>query len=240
MILELDIGNSRIKWRQLAADGQVVARGQHARRELPEGPLPWHDLLPAQDIRRMRVSNVAGAEIAADLDRWARDQLGIAPEYARATAGIAGVISGYLEPERLGIDRWLALLAAWHELGRACVVADAGTALTVDLLDASGRHGGGYIVPGMRLMLDALLSGTSGVRPVPGTVVTLAAGQCTSDAVLRGCTAMTVALIARSRGAAAWPVVLTGGDAGLLAPWLAEPCLTRPELVLDGLRLALP
>lgn len=240
MILELDIGNSRIKWRWLAADGHAGARGYRARRELPEGPVPWSDLLPVQDIRRMRVANVAGAGIAADLDRWAHDRLGIAPEYARATARMAGVTSGYLEPERLGIDRWLALLAAWHELGRACVVADAGTAVTVDVLDASGRHGGGYIVPGMRLMLEALLAGTSGVRPSPGAVATLAAGQCTSDAVLRGCTAMTVALIERSRGAADWPVVLTGGDAGLLAPWLAAPILLRPELVLDGLRLALP
>ena len=240
MILELDIGNSRIKWRQLAADGQVMARGDRAHRDLPGGPVPWSDLLPVRDIRRLRVANVAGTEIAADLGRWARATLGIAPEYARAAAQAAGVTSGYLEPERLGVDRWLALLAAWHELGRACVVADAGTAVTVDVLDAAGRHGGGYIVPGLRLMLDALLSGTRGVRPSPGTVATLAAGQCTSDAVLRGCTAMTVALIERSRGAADWPVLLTGGDAGLLAPWLAAPILLRPELVLDGLCLALP
>jgi type III pantothenate kinase len=239
VILELDIGNSRIKWRTLAAQGQPVARGHRSRRGLP-GEVSWGELLPAQGVRRMRVSNVAGPEVAAHLDRWARDTLGIVPEYARATVCIAGVTSGYREPEKLGVDRWLALLAAWHELGRACVVVDAGTAVTVDVLDGSGAHQGGYIVPGLTLMLDALLSGTSGVRLSAGPVASLAAGTCTSDAVLQGCTAMTVALIERARGGSELPLVLTGGDAELLAPWLAAPSLLRPELVLDGLGLALP
>ena len=240
MILELDVGNSRIKWRTLAAQGQAVARGSCSRKEVSDGRMPWGDPLSAPGLRRIRVSNVAGPEIAADLDRWARDALGIAPEYARATGCGAGVTSGYREPAKLGVDRWLALLAAWHELSRACVVADAGTAVTVDVLDGSGVHQGGYIVPGLTLMLNALLSGTSGVRLSAGPVATLAAGTCTSDAVLRGGTAMTIALIERTRSGLELPLVLTGGDADLLAPWLAEPTLLRPELVLDGLGLALP
>jgi type III pantothenate kinase len=239
MILELDIGNSRIKWRTLA-HGQRVAHGHRSRRDLPGGEVPWGELLPAQGVRRIRVSNVAGPEVAAHLDRWARDVLGIVPEYARATARTAGVTSGYGEPEKLGVDRWLALLAAWQELDRACVVVDAGTAVTVDVLDGSGTHQGGYIVPGLTLMLNALLSGTSGVRLSAGPVASLAAGNCTSDAVLQGCTAMTVALIERARSGSELPLVLTGGDAELLAPWLAAPSLLCPELVLDGLGLALP
>ena len=239
MILELDIGNSRIKWRTLAAQGQAVARGHLSRRDL-SGEMSWGELLPVQGIRRIRVSNVAGPEVAAHLDRWARDVLGIVPEYARATARTAGVTSGYGEPEKLGVDRWLALLAAWQELDRACVVVDAGTAVTVDVLDGSGTHQGGYIVPGLTLMLNALLSGTSGVRLSAGPVASLAAGNCTSDAVLQGCTAMTVALIERARSGSELPLVLTGGDAELLAPWLAAPSLLCPELVLDGLGLALP
>lgn len=239
MILELDIGNSRIKWRTLAAQGQPVARGHLSRRDLP-GEVSWGELLPAQGVRRMRVSNVAGPEVAAHLDRWARDTLGLAPEYARATARIAGVTNGYREPDKLGVDRWLALLAAWQELGRAGVIVDAGTAVTVDVLDDVGTHQGGYIVPGLTLMLDALLSGTSGVRLSAGPVASLAAGHSTSDAVLHGCTVMTVALIERTRSGSELPLVLTGGDAELLAPWLAAPSLLRPELVLDGLGLALP
>lgn len=240
MILELDIGNSRIKWRTLAGQGQPVAHGHRSRLDLPGGEVSWGELLPAQGVRRIRVSNVAGPEVAAHLDRWARDTLGLAPEYARATACIAGVTSGYLEPEKLGVDRWLALLAARHELGRACVVVDAGTAVTIDVLDDFGTHQGGYIVPGLTLMLNALLSGTSGVRLDAAPVASLAAGTCTSDAVLRGCTAMTVVLIERARRGSELPLVLTGGDAELLAPWLAAPSLLCPELVLDGLGLALP
>lgn len=233
MILELDIGNSRIKWRALD-DGTPVARG-HCRREGD-----WLAGLPQRDIGRLRVANVGGAEVAAELTAWAREHLGVAPEYAHSGAALGGVTNAYAEPERLGVDRWLALLAAWRELGRACLVVSAGTALTVDVLDTDGRHRGGYIVPGLGLMLEALLSRTSGVRFAPGPAASLEPGRSTAEAVLQGCSAMAVALIERARPRPEQPVLLTGGDAERLAPWIAAPIQLRPELVLDGLGIALP
>lgn len=234
MILELDIGNSRIKWRTLAG-GLPVARGQ-CQRATPE----WPALLPREGIERLRVANVGGAEVAATLAAWARDRLGLEPEFAAAERACAGVSNGYTVPGRLGVDRWLALLAAWRELGGAALVVSAGTALTLDLLDDAGRHRGGYIVPGLGLMRQSLLSATSGVRLEPAPAATLEPGHSTGEAVLQGCTAMAVALIERTRNGTQLPVLVAGGDAGLLVPWIAAPVRRRPELVLDGLGIALP
>ena len=176
----------------------------------------------------------------SDLPRFSRKIKPTGPGYARSVRMLAGVVNGYREPERLGVDRWLALLTAWRELHGGAVVVSAGTALTVDILAADGQHNGGYIVPGLRLMRHALVSGTSGVRPAAETLPSLAPGRSTTEAVLHGCMAMAVALIERARRDVATPVVLSGGDAGALAPWLAGPVLQRPDLVLDGLGIALP
>ncbi len=233
MILELDIGNSRVKWRTLAA-GAVTGRG-HCERATPD----WPATLPQQEVEQIRVANVGGAEAAQQLTRWAQAHWGLTPGYAESLPALAGVTNGYREPARLGVDRWLALLAAWRELRAGAILVSAGTALTVDVLDDNGQHGGGYIVPGLRLMRDALVGGTSGVRLDFALATTLAPGHSTVEAVLHGCTAMAVALIETTRKEA-WPVVLGGGDAAALAPWLAGTVLERPDLVLDGLAIALP
>jgi len=234
MILEIDIGNTRVKWRTRDAGG-AVAQGHCDRR----GP-DWPCGLPQDGVDRVRVANVGGPAAAEQLTAWAQSRWGLTPGYARSVAAQAGVVNGYREPGRLGVDRWLALLATWRELQGGAVVVSAGTALTVDVLQDSGRHGGGYIVPGLRLMRDALIAGTSGVRPEADTVASLAPGRSTTEAVLHGCTAMAVALIEKARRDVAIPVVVSGGNAAALAPWLAGRVLQRPDLVLDGLAIALP
>lgn len=234
MILELDIGNSRVKWRTLAA-GAVTERG-HCERGAPD----WPALLPQRGVEQVRVANVGGAEAAEQLTCWAQAHWGLTPGYAQSLPALAGVTNAYREPARLGVDRWLALLAAWRELRAGAVLVSAGTALTIDVLYDNGQHGGGYIVPGLRLMRDALISGTSGVRLDFDRATTLAPGHSTAEAVLHGCTAMAVTLIDKVRADTAGPAILTGGDAPILGPWLAEPVLQRPDLVLDGLVTALP
>src|SRR5690606_28514456 len=108
MILELDIGNSRIKWRTLAG-GLPVARRQCGRAS-PEGP----GLSPQEGVERPRVASVGGAVVAATLAAWARDRLRREPESAAVERTCAGVTTGYAVPGRLGVDRWLALRGAWR------------------------------------------------------------------------------------------------------------------------------
>lgn len=194
--------------------------------------------------RRVRIACVAG-----DRDGIAgrfEDAYGVPPEFARTTPELAGVTCGYDEPARLGVDRWLALVAAWNAVRRAVAVVDLGTAATLDFATADGRHQGGYIVPGLGLMAAALARETAGVRVAGDLAPDLAPGRNTAQAVRRGSTAMLLDFIEASvgrfadAGADSPEVFLTGGDAELLAERLPFALRVEPDLVLDGLDLALP
>ena len=69
--------------------------------------------------------------------------------------------NAYAEPARLGIDRWAAIIAAYHRFPEGACVVDCGTACTFDLVDAGGRHRGGYILPGLSAMEGAVLGETA-------------------------------------------------------------------------------
>lgn len=237
MIVEVDIGNSRIKWRRWA-DGTIADRGVASHE-----PQSWAALAPADGkVSRVRISNVAGAALAARMGAWVAARWGVKAEFAVSRATAAGVTSGYLEPETLGVDRWLGVLAAWRRVAGPCVVVDAGSAITLDLIADHGRHQGGYIVPGLRMMQRALFAGTSGVR-VDGEIARqLNPGATTREAVANGCLAMAVAVVERARGELGGKpvVILTGGDGAAIYPFITGARALVPELVLDGLALALP
>ena len=292
MILDIDIGNSRLKWR-LSDNGLTVGRGACSHQEL-SAARDLGDLgLPAQSrMERIRVCSVANSETLKVIQKWAASRFSLPLEVAKVDEVPGGVRCGYRFPVKLGVDRWLAILAAWRELGETCVVVDAGTALTVDILAAgdihvggktsdarghvpsgvsgdvpndvpgdaihfSASHLGGYIVPGLKMMPASLYARADGIRPEPADLIDLAdlaPGTDTGAAVQRGCVAMAAALVERVRaqagskaevGAGAGveariPVVLTGGDAERLVQFIDEPVISVPDLVLDGLALALP
>ena len=141
-VLDLDWGNSRIKWRCGAAAGSVATSD-------------WQEL-PELRVDRVRLSRVGGTDSDDEIHGALTRRYGVAVERAVTTSALAGVVCGYDEPASMGVDRWLALIAAWREFGRALVVADFGTAITVDFVDADGQHEGGYIVPGIGLARSAL------------------------------------------------------------------------------------
>jgi type III pantothenate kinase len=146
----------------------------------------------------------------------------------------------------LGVDRWLALLAAWSERGSACLVVDAGSAMTLDFVSGHGRHLGGYIVPGLNLMQRSLFTGTAGARIQPQSRdadYRPEPGRDTDTAIRHGCLGMAAdfvrASLAGIEGGA--DLFITGGDADTLSPHIDtdSPVRIRPTLVLDGLALVL-
>ena len=227
--LDVDIGNTRTKWR--FGDARGTASGVVAP-TLADPP------------NRVCISCVAagrdeiGARFAAAFN--------LRPEFAETTAELAGVTCGYDNPALLGVDRWLAVVAAWNAARQPAVVADVGTAATLDFVTRDGRHAGGYIVPGIGMMATALARDTARVRVAGDVAADLLPGRDTSQAVRRGTTAMLLSFVEWSvaRFSAAGgesPVVfLTGGDAENLAARLSFPVRVEPDLVLDGLALALP
>ena len=241
MILDLDAGNTRLKWRLSGADGKVLSRGAVSLEDfLAAGP-------PAEGIRNVRAACVRGAEIEARLLQWSQERCGVVAGIARVRPDEAGVRVAYADVGKLGVDRWLCLLAAFNPQQNAVCVIQCGSAITVDLVDDAGQHRGGLIAPGLGLMQKSLLEGTDRVRFAPDAleVLDLAPGTDTAGCVRAGISTAAVGLVERAvrEYRAICPrarLVITGGDAPRILPLLAEPPLERPELVLDGLGFALP
>ena len=241
----IDVGHTRIKWAllksgALAAQDSAVHRG-----ELDAALATLVAALPS-NVTRAVVANVAGAVLGARL-REVLERRGVAVELVATTAKRCGVHCAYADPQRLGVDRWLAVLAAYGlARGAACVVS-AGTAVTFDAVDAGGQHLGGLILPGVRLMAAALDRETSNIGSTPPAQAVPRGldflGRDTARAVGHGTMLALAATIDRAatRVAAAFgaqpPLYLTGGDAPALQPWLETAVDLRADLVLEGLAL---
>lgn len=243
MILLLDAGNSRLKWAMLR-NGVFEHGGsfEHAANAIGElASAAWSELEPPQTVL---VANVAGEPFRRALNSWIKRRWKLIPEYLQSDAEAFGIRNAYREPARLGIDRWLVLLAARERYSGPLCIIDCGTALTIDVLAQDNRHLGGLIIPGMRLMQDALTGRAEGVRQqiqeASHEQVTLL-GTDTGSAVAGGTLYAEVAVIDRVladlRGELGQQLrcVLTGGDAQRLQPLLATQTENEPDLVLLGL-----
>ncbi|MEF8700233.1 MAG: type III pantothenate kinase [Candidatus Accumulibacter sp. UW26] len=232
MIIAIDAGNSRIKW-GIHDQGQWTASGVLATRDvaqLREVAAAW----PAQ--ARVVACNVAGAAVAASISsQLAGRPVGIS--FLQASAEACGVRSAYEDPGQLGADRWAALIGARTRLDSACLVVCAGTATTVDLLDASGLFRGGLILPGFDLMRAALARNTAQLPLADGS---FRLAPCnTMDAIVSGCLQAQLGAIERMfAGIANEPgarCLLTGGAAQRLAAHVTIPCEVLDDLILSGL-----
>ena len=241
MILELDVGNSRIKWRLLAADDLAVVNAGH----VPG----FEELQRVSELETMvtmaRMCSVRGGEVNKKLEEWVRAKFGVNLVQAAVTRSCGGVSNQYADVSRLGIDRWLAMLAAYRRADGACMVIDSGTAFTIDVLDAQGLHLGGYIIPGLKLMRSSLESSTAIRLSDEYSEYSEELGHSTDEAVFNGTvTALlaTIKLQSDSLGkAGAVQTFFAGGDAELLHRLAG---LDRSEvvtsLVFDGLDVACP
>jgi len=154
------------------------------------------------------------------------------------------VTNAYLQPERLGNDRWAALIAA-HSLSQGpAVIISCGTAITIDALSSDGRHLGGLITPGVDLMISSVCDKATDVNIEDSNSEAIALlASSTESAVLGGSLYAAVSLLDRvttdlrgELGAAA-SVFITGGDAERLIPLLEDKSKHEPELVLKGLEV---
>ena len=241
MILELDVGNSRIKWRLLAADDLAVTGAGHVS---GFDELQGVTQLEAA-ISMARMCSVRGGEVNKKLEDWVRARYAVDLLQAAVTQSCGGVTNQYADVSRLGIDRWLAMLAAYRRAGGACMIIDSGTAFTIDVVDAQGLHLGGYIIPGLELMRSSLESNTAIRLSDNYSAYSQSLGHSTDEAVFNGTVTALLATIkqqSESLGrAGAFEIYFAGGDAGLLHGLAG---LDRSEivtsLVLDGLDVACP
>ena len=244
MIAVIDIGNTRLKWAVADATGLTHSGSAIHVTGIESAVDALLDGLPTT-VRAALAANVAGPEIAAALAVGLRERRSLAVKFVASEAHRHGLRLAYADPSRLGVDRWLAMLAARAATpGPVCVI-QAGTAVTFDAVDDSGRHLGGLILPGLKLMAEALDRNTGRIGPTAAEVAHARGlgllGVSTDEAVAKGALLAIAAALDRAidvvRGAlgAAPAVLLTGGDAERLAPWLETPARFSADLVLAGL-----
>jgi type III pantothenate kinase len=245
MTVLVDIGNTRIKWATLLG-GDLVRRGSAVHRDsLDAAVAALAAELPAR--ARIVAANVAGERMAERLRALVARRQGSSLELVTPSAERFGVRCAYAEPSRLGVDRWVAVLAAYHAARGAACAIDAGTAVTFDAVDAAGSHLGGLIFPSAPLLAAALDRNTSHI----GSTAAVSAfargiellGRNTDAAVghaawlaLSAALDRAVATVERALGSRLI-VYLTGGDAEVLRGWLETRVELRADLVLEGLKL---
>jgi len=230
MRLLIDAGNTRIKWALTRGD-EWLCRGALPTGRAAELSGQFADGPP---IREVWASNVAGEGVAQALRAVVAD----AWHFVVARERQCGVRNGYERPGQLGSDRWAALIAAWDMVGGRCLVANCGTATTVDALSDDGEFVGGLILPGVELMQRSLCGATAQLEPGQGKYAALP--RNTADAMFSGAVQAVCGAIERQHAlldAADAPVVLSGGAAEWLQGRLKPPLRLEDNLVLQGLWL---
>jgi type III pantothenate kinase len=153
-----------------------------------------------------------------------------------------GVTSSYQAPRTLGVDRWLTLLAAnFIYSNENILIVDAGTATTIDLLDKSGKHLGGWILPGIDILFNSLLLNTSQIMATKENHVDISFGKSTSDGVNNACWAATLGFVNQSitqakKQVSLDKIILTGGNAEKLSILLSAKHHIVHELVFIGMQ----
>jgi type III pantothenate kinase len=242
--LLMDIGNTRLKWGVLE-DGAIRRTGHISQETIRnDGLAALTSKLPRR-VDAVFASNVAGTSFATRISGVVGMHCNCDMHFARSDREACGVTNSYRQPRRMGVDRWVAIIGAWAEIQSACLVVDAGTAVTIDALDSDGQHLGGQILPGVTLMSDALAANTSDIPNTSRRSIRGASGleifaSNTGGAVAHGTLSAVVGAIERALHVMQEnhhdpELILTGGDASRILKSLGDDPIHRPHLVLQGL-----
>ncbi|MBT2989146.1 MAG: hypothetical protein B6D72_15645 [gamma proteobacterium symbiont of Ctena orbiculata] len=239
MKLYIDIGNTAIKW---ATDGELEKGLLH---QTHSADLPtaieevWLELVKPDAVY---IASVRRRQVDRKLLQWVEREWQIEALFAETRRQEHGVTNGYEQPGQLGVDRWLALIAARALSPSPQIVVDCGSATTIDAMDNEGRHIGGIILPGKRLLAEALRQNTD-IPPHDGGVIRdyfatdTASGIQTGAVVAQCATVEKLYHMLQQRETGEVRCVVTGGDAGYLSAYLELPHEVVPGLVLRGLQL---
>lgn len=235
MKLYIDAGNTRLKWR-VEDRGGLVQSGT--------GVLDEQAHLDGLEPGAVSIGSIAVSTVASEAKRemLAASLAELCPTPARfywAEASRGGLRNAYQEVARMGADRWHAMYGAWLSHRGGFAVIDAGSAVTVDYVDASGQHLGGYILPGLRMMVRSLQNDAARIWFDPEQALETGPGRSTGECVNHGLAWLSQAMIDRvqsdARTLGLSDILVTGGDSARLnALGLSGTLL--PDLVFTGLR----
>ncbi len=239
MILCLDLGNTRLKWGVFDDNNHLIEAGACMHADIETAPFYiWNKCTHA--VLACVARDSVKEQMLSMLQRY---QLPVTQ--VTASPACAGLVNGYDKPSQLGIDRWASVVAAWQHTKRACVVVNAGTAVTIDAIAQQDKNVtqakflGGYILPGLKMMHTRLSQGTAHVDVGQQNVKLQAFPTNTADAVQSGallavCGAIKhMAQQLKTYTEQAPTIVLTGGDAAQIQAILSEQALAVESVASD-------
>ena len=252
--LLVDVGNSRLKW-NVWQQGVLQFSRETQRADYIDRSIA--DVLDDQwgniddTIQEIFVANVAGDTVAKQIETWCVDHWGIHPRFAETNIRFQSVKNGYHNYNELGVDRWLAVIAA-HQVypDQDVIVIDCGTAITVDTVARDGQHHAGPIIPGRQMMFQALATNTADLNDVSeNNMSESVVVNNTQKAIVSGVNfAISSALDAvvsemrqrliNENSANKIVTMVTGGAAEtVMSLTQIKDFTVKPDLVLTGLRL---
>ena len=241
MKLQLDAGNSYIKWRLMDAQNNLLQRGGKASGAEIISFFSGAEFL--HKIRSLQITNVSNNELEHDICNLFEEKV---PECrifrACSKSNMSGVKFIYDDVTRLGVDRCLAMIAAYNKKNKGVLVVDCGSAMTADIVLDGGNHAGGYIFPGFSLLKRSLLGGTSRVLVEFDVAESYGLGKNTEECVGNGVRLMMKStlqgLIEIARQYEVYDLVMTGGDGELALSLIDGEGEYDADLVFKGLNLA--
>lgn len=245
MLLVIDSGNTRTKWALVDSVGAMQLPVFCLNSDLMTSAL--NQMVPK--AKKVLIANVAGETLAHQITQLIAP---LRPNFVIAKHQACDVINGYVQAEKLGADRWAALIAAWHINHHPTLIINAGSAITIDCLSldvsSKGLFLGGSIMPGLRLMHKALTHNTAQLKVGDGVHFIFPLN--TQNAIQTGCLnaaigAIGIMLKQLEKHIGIQPkLLISGGDATTIANALMEHLnveenrvMIIENLVLQGLAI---
>lgn len=240
-VLLVDIGNTSIKW-ALNESGRLKDMLQLQYPEDANDVFFIDCLGNVNKPNKVLVTCVAGAEVWQAFTDAINTLWDIKVERVESKSNGYGLINGYEKPSELGSDRWCALIGAYHEAVSGVIVIDCGSAITIDIVNQSGEHLGGYILPGLTMMKKSLGSNTAQVKVNTSAFEgnTISPAHSTSGCVAAGANLAAVSAIEtvikqQLTHSSNLKCFITGGDADLVAEHMMTEVVNMKNLVIRGL-----
>lgn len=234
--LLVDIGNTRLKW-GICQGSEITCGRPFVHQQLQQKDLfeSWKKISIPESLAISCVSSKQPLELVRTVAAALWPSIEIIQAQSRANA--FGVCNAYRHPEKLGVDRWLALIAVRQQYAGSVCLVDCGTAMTIDLMDAQGHHQGGLISPGLMLMKKSLAQGTDALQ-FNEKIYPIGPANDTDAAIYSGTLSAAAGLIEHCLVKQENRLlILTGGDAEVVAEQLSCKPIIDADLVLRGLAI---
>jgi len=254
-LLAIDAGNSTVG---LGFFPVCTASQPLLMRKISVGRKITENMLRKEIAGLLAEASITGADLKASREKIGLIISSVAPELNRRILNSAGrfsskpffvdhLSSGLVfkipAPEKAGADRIVNAVAAFSLTGKPAAVIDFGTATTITIVGPKKEFIGGAIMPGLDMMAKALASGTAQLPDTDISRPDRALGVDTSSAIKSGIAlgsagaAMKIISSIEEETGLELRLIITGGRAGIISPFLERAHSVVPGLIFEGLRL---